>query len=133
MIGYVTLGSNDMVKARGFYDALCGSIGAKRIMDFGEGDGGFTMWGTSFDVPGIAVTKPFDQQPATVGNGCMTALVVDERAKVDALHAKALALGGSCEGPPGLRGDEGPNAFYAAYFRDLDGNKLCAFRMGPAG
>jgi predicted lactoylglutathione lyase len=66
------------------------------------------------------------------GNGNMAAIVVDERAKVDALYALALSLGGTCEGPPGLRGDEGPQAFYAAYFRDLDGNKLCAFRMGPA-
>jgi len=46
--------------------------------------------------------------------------------------AKALELGGSCEGPPGVRGDDGEQAFYAAYFRDPDGNKLCAFRIGPA-
>jgi predicted lactoylglutathione lyase len=62
----------------------------------------------------------------------MASLVVDSRAKVDALHAKALELGGSCEGPPGVRGDEGPGAFYGAYFRDPDGNKLAAFRIGPA-
>ena len=132
MIGYVTLGSNDMAKARVFYDALLGSVGAKRIMDFGEGEGGFTLWGSTFDQPGVAVTKPHDQKPATVGNGCMTALTADTRDRVDALHAKALELGGTCEGPPGLRGEEGPQAFYAAYFRDLDGNKLCAFKMGPA-
>ena len=78
------------------------------------------------------MTAPYDKNPATVGNGNMIALTVDTRAKVDALHAKAIELGGSCEGPPGLRGDEGPQAFYGAYFRDPDGNKLCAFRMGPA-
>lgn len=128
MIGYVTLGTNDAPKAHAFYDALLGSIGAKRLMDFGP----FVMWGTSFNEPGIAVTPPHNGQPQTVGNGNMTAIVLDTRAKVDALHAKALELGGTCEGPPGLRGDEGPQAFYGAYFRDLDGNKLCAFRVGPA-
>ena len=56
----------------------------------------------------------------------------DSRDKVDALHAKAMELGGTDEGPPGLRGEEGDQAFYGAYFRDLDGNKLCAFRIGPA-
>lgn len=132
MIGYATLGTNNIDAARSFYDGLLGSIGAGRIMEFGEELGGFTMWGTSWDKPGVAVTAPYDKNPATVGNGNMIALTVDERAKVDALHAKALELGGTCEGPPGLRGDEGPQAFYGAYFRDLDGNKLCAFRMGPA-
>jgi catechol 2,3-dioxygenase-like lactoylglutathione lyase family enzyme len=132
MIGYVTLGSSDMARARGFYDDLLGLIGAKRIMEFGDELGGFTMWGSSWDKPGLAVTLPHDKQAQHPGNGTMTALTVDQRALVDALHARALALGGTCEGPPGLRGDEGPQAFYGAYFRDLDGNKLCAFRVGPA-
>jgi predicted lactoylglutathione lyase len=73
------------------------------------------------------VLTPFDGKPATVGNGVMVALYVDSRAKVDALHARALELGGSDEGAPGPRGDSG---FYAGYFRDLDGNKLNAFTMG---
>ena len=133
MIGYVTLGSDNMPRARDFYDQLLGTtIGAKRIMEFGDDLGGFTMWGTGFDKPGIAVTNPYNKQPAVAGNGNMTAIVVDSRAKVDAIHAKALELGGTCEGPPGLRGEEGPQAFYGAYFRDLDGNKLCCFRIGPA-
>lgn len=132
MIGYATLGSNDMVKARAFYDALLGSMGARRIMEFGDEIGGFTMWGASFDQPGLAVTRPYDKNMATAGNGNMVALTVDSRAKVDALYAKALELGGSCEGPPGVRGEEGPQAFYGAYFRDPEGNKLCAFRVGPA-
>jgi catechol 2,3-dioxygenase-like lactoylglutathione lyase family enzyme len=132
MIGYATLGTNNIAAARGFYDALLGSIGAGRIMEFGDDLGGFTMWGTSWDQPGLAVTNPYDKNAATVGNGSMIALTVDTRDKVDALHAKAIELGGTCEGPAGLRGDEGPQAFYGAYFRDLDGNKLCAFRMGPA-
>jgi catechol 2,3-dioxygenase-like lactoylglutathione lyase family enzyme len=132
MIGYATLGSDNLPRARAFYDALLGEIGAKRMMEFGDDLGGFTLWGVAFDKPGIAVTNPYNKQAATAGNGNMIALTVDERAKVDRLHAKALELGGTCEGPPGLRGDEGPQAFYAAYFRDPDGNKLCVFRMGPA-
>ena len=95
-------------------------------------DSGFTMYGTDLGKPALAVTPPHDGKAATVGNGVMPALVVDSRDKVDALHAKALELGGSCEGAPGLRSEEGPQAFYGAYFRDLDGNKLCAFRTGPA-
>jgi predicted lactoylglutathione lyase len=90
------------------------------------------MWGAAWDKPALAVTNPYNKEPATAGNGNMIALVMDDRAKVDALYAKALELGGTDEGPPGLRGDEGPQAFYGAYFRDLDGNKLCAFRTGPA-
>ncbi len=132
MIGYATLGTNNIAAARRFYDALLGSIGAGRIMEFGDDLGGFTMWGTSWDQPGLAVTNPYDKNAATVGNGSMIALTVDTRDKVDALHAKAIELGGTCEGPAGLRGDEGPQAFYGAYFRDLDGNKLCAYRIGPA-
>lgn len=132
MIGYATLGSDNMARARAFYDALFAVIGAGRLMDFGDDSGGFTMWGTAMDKPGIAVTTPNNKEPARAGNGNMLAITVDQRATVDALHAKALELGGSCEGAPGLRGDEGPQAFYGAYFRDPDGNKLCAFRMGPA-
>jgi catechol 2,3-dioxygenase-like lactoylglutathione lyase family enzyme len=132
MIGYATLGSDNLPRARAFYDALLGEIGAKRMMEFGDDLGGFTLWSVAFDKPGIAVTNPHNKAAATAGNGNMLALTVDERAKVDALYSKALELGGSCEGPPGLRGEEGPQAFYAAYFRDPDGNKLCVFRMGPA-
>lgn len=129
MIGYVTLGTNDIDKARGFYEALLAPLGAKILMQF---DSGFTMYGTDMSKPALAVTPPHDGQPATVGNGVMPAIIVDTRDKVDQLHAIALEQGGTCEGPPGLRGEEGDHAFYAAYFRDLDGNKLCAFRAGPA-
>lgn len=127
MIGYVTIGTNNLDKARSFYASLLGSIGAKEMRRF---DSGATIFGTSFDKPMVCVMKPFDEKPATVGNGMMVALAVDSRAQVDALHAKTLALGGTCEGKPGLRGPDGPQAFYGAYFRDLDGNKLCAFHVG---
>ena len=130
MIGYVTVGTNDLDRARQFYDALLGEIGASRKMEFPET--GFTLYGTGDRRPGIAVTRPYDGGAATVGNGCMTAIAADSRETVDRLHAKALELGGTDEGAPGLRTPEGPGAFYGAYFRDLDGNKLCVFRMGPA-
>jgi len=129
MLGYVTLGSNDLAKAREFYDGLMPTIGAGRIMEFGDN---FTMYGTSMGKPGLAICKPYDRAAASVGNGSMASIACDSRAKVDALHAKAMELGGKCEGPPGVRGEEGDRAFYGAYFRDLDGNKLCAFRAGPA-
>ncbi|MES2043569.1 MAG: VOC family protein [Pseudomonadota bacterium] len=129
MIGYALLGSNDMDRARGFYDALFGTIGVGRLMEFPTGA---TAWGASWTTPMLGITPPYNGEAATAGNGTMIALVLDERAKVDALHAKALELGGADEGAPGVRGDEGEQAFYGAYFRDLDGNKLCAFRIGPA-
>ncbi|MCK5379253.1 MAG: VOC family protein [Acidobacteria bacterium] len=123
MIGYVTLGTNDIEKAAGFYDQLLGVIGAGRFMETET----FIAWAVAPGKPAVSVTKPFDGNAATVGNGMMVALAVDSQAKVDALHAKALELGGADEGAPGPRGDGG---FYAGYFRDLDGNKLNAFFMG---
>jgi predicted lactoylglutathione lyase len=122
MIGYVTLGTNDIEKAATFYDQLLGLIGAKRFMENEK----FIAWSVSPTTPALSVTKPFDGNAATVGNGVMIALIVDNSDKVDALHAKALELGGTDEGAPGPRGD----GFYAGYFRDLDGNKLNAFCMG---
>jgi catechol 2,3-dioxygenase-like lactoylglutathione lyase family enzyme len=130
MIGYATVGTNDIDRARAFYDDLLGGVGARRVMEFPES--GFTMYGTGARAPGLAVTRPYDGGAAQPGNGAMVALVMDSRDKVDGLHARALELGGSDEGAPGVRGPEGDRAFYGAYFRDLDGNKLCAFCIGPA-
>lgn len=122
MIGYVTLGTNKYDEAAAFYDELLGSLGAGRMLD---GDN-FIAWSTGPGSPAISIIKPADGNAATVGNGVMVAIVVDSKEKVDALHAKALELGGSDEGAPGQRGD----TFYAGYFRDLDGNKLNAFFYG---
>ena len=128
MIGYATIGTNDLPKARAYYDSLFESIGAKRLMEFPDS---FTLYGTHWGNPGVAVTPPYDGGKATAGNGNMIALVMDSRARVDAFHAKALELGGSDEGAPGIRGEEGDRAFYGGYFRDPEGNKFCAFRIGP--
>lgn len=129
MIGYAMFGTNDAARAHGFYDAVLASVGIGRMMEFPTGA---VAWGMAWDKPMIAIGAPYDGQPATVGNGAMMAVAVDTRAKVDTLHAAAVAAGGADEGAPGVRGDEGPQAFYGAYFRDLDGNKLCAFCVGPA-
>jgi predicted enzyme related to lactoylglutathione lyase len=122
MIGYVTLGSNDLARAAKFYDALLATLGGKRFMESDR----FIAWTASPTTAGIGITKPFDGEAATVGNGVMVALAVDSTDKVNALHAKAIELGGKDEGAPGPRGDSG---FYAGYFRDLDGNKLNVFCM----
>jgi catechol 2,3-dioxygenase-like lactoylglutathione lyase family enzyme len=127
MIGYVTLGTNDLDKARAFYDALFGTIGAGRLMEMPSG---FTLYGRAWGQPGVAVTRPYNGEAATAGNGNMVSLAMDSRDRVDAFHAKAMELGGSDEGGPGVRGEEGARAFYGAYFRDLEGNKLCAFCVG---
>ncbi len=122
MLGYVTLGSNQFEQAASFYDDLFELCGAGRLMELD----GFILWGTSLDEAAVALTKPYDGQPATVGNGVMAAIRTDSQDAVKALYSKALELGGTDEGAPGQRGD----GFYAAYFRDLDGNKLNAFYLG---
>lgn len=130
MIGYITLGTNDIDASKSYYDALLGEIGGKRLMELEEN--GFTLYGVDMAQTGLAVTEPHDGKAATPGNGNMAAIALETRAGVDALYTKAMELGSQDEGGPGVRGEEGDQAFYAAYFRDLDGNKLCAFRVGPA-
>ena len=122
MIGYVTIGTNDIEKAAAFYDQLLAEVGASRFMDTET----FIAWATSPGTPALSVTQPFDGKAATVGNGVMVALNADSQEKVDALYRKAMELGATDEGAPGPRGD----GFYAGYFRDPDGNKLNAFFMG---
>jgi predicted lactoylglutathione lyase len=126
MIGYVVLGTNDLSRATSFYDALLAEMGVTRMMDLGER--GFA-WGAAMDKPMLCIMTPYDGKPATVGNGVMVGVSVDSRELVDRIHAKALELGGADEGAPGLRA-EGGEGFYAAYFRDLDGNKLDVFCYG---
>jgi len=122
MIGYVTLGTNDLERAAKFYDALAEELDTPRMMEFDT----FIAWGKPDGPAGVAATKPYDGKTATAGNGTMVALQAKDKAQVDRLYKIALANGGTDEGPPGPRGDEG---FYAAYFRDPDGNKLNAFTM----
>ena len=125
MIGYVTVGTNDLPRAARFYDAIAADLGTSRMM---EADG-YIAWGTPGGGAGVCSTKPFDGNAATVGNGTMVALEAKDEAQVDRVHALALANGGSDEGAPGRRG----GGFYAAYFRDPDGNKLNVFCMPEGG
>lgn len=122
MIAYSTLGVNDMDRSIQFYDAVFAPLGAVREPTSPTWTG-YTRAG---DRGKFFLTRPWDRAEATSGNGAMLAFLADDRAAVDAFHAAALARGGVCEGPPGVR--EGMNpVFYAAYVRDPDGNKLCAF------
>jgi len=123
MIGYVTLGTNDLGRAVAFYDELLGTIGAGRFLEMDT----FVAWATAPGQPGLSVTKPYNGEAATVGNGVMIALQLESNEQVAAFYDKAIALGATCEGKPGLRGEM--EGFYAGYFRDLDGNKLNAFHM----
>lgn len=121
MIGYVTLGTQNLQANAPFYDALAKEMGVGRMMDSET----FIAWGEMGGAPGVAITKPFDGAAPSVGNGVMVALQASDPEQVDRLYAIALERGGTCEGKPGDRG----GGFYAAYFRDLDGNKLNAFCM----
>lgn len=121
MIGYVTLGTNDLARAAVFYDAIAAELDTPRMMEFD----GFIAWGKPGGAAGIGLTKPYDGNAASVGNGVMVALEAKDKEQVHRLYDIALANGGTCEGPPGPRGD----SFYAGYFRDPDGNKLNAFLM----
>jgi len=122
MIGYVTLGTNDLERAVQFYDPLLKEIGASRFMETDD----FVAWAITPDKPALSLTKAFDGNPATVGNGVMVALAMGSPDQVDSFYNKAIELGATDEGAPGARG----GGFYAGYFRDPDGNKLNAFCMG---
>lgn len=124
MIGYISVGTNDLPRAIAFYDALFSLLNAKHAFETDRGVG----WGVARDKPMFSVLKPFDGKPATIGNGSMVALSANSPEQVQALYNKALELGGTDEGAPGDRG----HGFYGAYFRDLDGNKLAAYCMVKA-
>ena len=128
MIGYVMLGTNDVPRAKAFYDPILGLFGASVLAAYSSDNRVFYSAGAG--QPMIAITKPHDGSAASVGNGTMVALPATTRALVDQAYAKAIAAGGADEGAPGVRGPN-PNGFYGAYFRDPDGNKICLFRVGP--
>lgn len=116
MIGYITLGSNDIAKSAKFYDQIFEILGARRVYDHDR----YVAWATHVNSIIFSITTPFDGEAATSGNGTMIALTVSTQEQVNLLHAKALSLGAENEGDPGLRS----GGYYCAYFRDLDGNKL---------
>lgn len=122
MIGYTTLGTSDLARARAFYDAVLAPLGGRRTLTYERSQ----YWGGPARGAMLGVTLPFDGGPQSVGNGVMVALSAETLDQIAAVHAAALAAGGTCEGPPGDRG----GGFQGAYFRDPDGNKLCVFKMG---
>lgn len=124
MIGYVTLGSNDIPRAAAFYDKLLGLFEAKRFME----NDNIVAW-TNGAGANLGVIRPFNKEAACIGNGSMVALMASGPDQVKAVHARALELGGTDEGAPGQRFGQ----FYGSYFRDLDGNKLACFCMLPEG
>jgi predicted lactoylglutathione lyase len=120
MIGYVTVGVKDLEKAGAFYDALFAELGATRLMEMDR----LILWGTGMDKPMFGACIPFNKEEQHPGNGTMMSLKVENPEQIAKIHAKALELGGTCEGAPGPR-DVG--TFNGGYFRDLDGNKLVAY------
>ena len=122
MIGYITLGTNNLTRAGTFHDALLAELGANRFMENER----MIAWGTTPDQPMLCAMIPFDEQEPTVGNGVMVALNADSPEAVQKIYNKAMELGAQDEGEPGPRGDSN---FYGAYFRDMDGNKLAAFSL----
>lgn len=119
MIGYLTIGTNDLERSTVFYEALLSDMGAKKAFQTDS----LSAWGFGEGTTLLTLTKPFDGNSATIGNGVMVALSVESPEAVEKLYAKALELGATSEGEPGFRG----KGFYGAYFRDPDGNKLNFF------
>ena len=122
MMSYSTVGTNDMQRSIRFYDPVFATLGGERTTTSAS----WTGYGRKGDRELFFLTRPFDRARATAGNGVMLAFLATDRAAVDAFHAAALAQDGRCAGPPGVREGMDP-VFYAAYVRDPDGNKLCAF------
>ncbi|MFG1300071.1 VOC family protein [Xanthobacter sp. V3C-3] len=123
MISHVNVGTNDIAAARRFYDPLMARLGWR--LRFSNSAGGRAGWEpASGGWPLFLLGRPHDGGRATSGNGAMVAFLAPDRATVDDIHRMAITAGGADEGPPGLRPHYHPN-YYGAYFRDLDGNKIC--------
>ena len=116
MIGYITLGSNNVATLAAFYDELFKELSIFRVFDSES----FVAWGENADDQLFSIITPFNKEAATVGNGVMIAIKVPSIEKVTLMHRKAIELGAQDEGAPGLR-QEG---FYCGYIRDLEGNKI---------
>ena len=129
MLSHVTIGTNDLDRAKAFYDAVIGTLGIGCIAHEPEhGLAGYAE--TPMSTPQVYLTTPIDGRPATVGNGQTFAFLAKDRATVRAFHAAAVVAGGVCEGPPGLRPHYHPH-FYGAYLRDLDGHKIACACHSP--
>jgi catechol 2,3-dioxygenase-like lactoylglutathione lyase family enzyme len=128
MIGYVTIGSNDIARSCAFFDKAFEPLGYARHFE-GGGWAGYGPGGKADEGLQIYLATPENKQAACLGNGSMLAFKASSRAAVEAFHAAALAAGGKDEGAPGVRGENNP-PFYAAYVRDPEGNKFCSYFKG---
>lgn len=126
VLSHVSLGTNDFPRAKAFYDAVLPTLQIRPVMDFD----GYAGYGRAF--PEFWIQRPHDGGRASVGNGVHVAFLANSVDEVKAFHAKALAMGGTDDGAPGARPDYGPE-YYAAFVRDLDGNKIEAMLMVPGG
>lgn len=131
MIAYITIGTNDMTRARAFYTAFLPALG----YDFSEGSDGLSFAlpvpeGEVPTAPDVYVKHPFDGATASAGNGMMVAFQADTQAQVRALHAAAVAAGGTDDGAPGFRAAYSAG-FYVGYLRDPQGNKIALFSSNP--
>ena len=131
MIAYVTVGADDIARAKRFYAAILPALG----YGLKEGPEGLSYAlpvkpGQSPTLPDFYVKRTFDGRPATAGNGAMIAFEATSQRQVRDLHAAALAAGGQDEGQPGFRADYGPQ-FYVGYLRDPQGNKIALFSSNP--
>ena len=122
MLAYVTLGSNNTEKALEFYDAVFAEMGVKRFFDNER----LYFYGTAPGQPMFAIGGTYDEQAATCGNGVMPAIAAPDNETVDRVYKKALEMGATDDGAPGNR----LSTFYGAYFRDLDGHKICICKLG---
>ena len=123
MLAYTTLGVNDFERANAFYSSLLGVIDAGHVM----GNERIALYGTDVQNPMLAICIPYDKKPPSAGNGTMVAIRAGSRAACDEMYAKAIALGATCDGPPGQRIED---MFYGAYFKDPDGNKIAFYQFG---
>ena len=120
MIGFVMVGTNDLNKAINFYDVLLDIIDLKRAVT-NEKYAGYSLKENSEDIE-FYVTNPANKEKATFGNGTQISFLVKSKETVNKFYNLGIKLGGKDEGPPGIRSGD-----YYCYFRDLDGNKICAF------
>lgn len=127
MIGFSTVGTNDLQRAIAFYDALFADLRIVKLIELP----GIAGWGRDWDQPMFGVVTPGNGEAASAGNGAIFGFGQSTRAQVIDLHERAIRIGGSNAGDPQVRGREGSQAFFAAYVRDPDGNKLCFFCIGP--
>lgn len=121
---HITFGTADLARGMKFYDGIIAEYGGSRAWSKDTA----AAWSFPDGGPSVGICYPYDGQPASFGNGTMIATMVKDEDQVRRIHAAALANGGSCEGPPGLR----ENGFFAAYFRDPDGNKMNCFCVPAA-